>query len=92
MNKALVDKSGSHTLTALQTPSILLTCALHDVAQPLTILAALLDEAGQGSQSVLTGEYLAIARGECHRAIAAVRSLQALPSLNGTRDKAEDLR
>ena len=89
---ALVDRSGSHTLTALQTPSILLTCALHDVAQPLTILAALLDEAGQGSQPVLTGEYLTVARGECERAIAAVRSLQALPSLSRASDDAEGLR
>ena len=81
MNMATVDKTGSYNLSALQTPTILLTSALHDLAQPLTVLAALLDEAGQGLQPTLEGEHLAMARGECHRAIAAVRNLQALPSL-----------
>lgn len=77
------------TLTAQQTPAVLLADALHEIAQPLTILAALLDEAGHASEPALAGDYLAIARGECNRVVAAVRSLQMLSLRNGAGGNAE---
>ena len=80
---ALVDQNGSCILAPLQTPSVLLTNALHDIAQPLTVLAALLAEAGQATEPALAGDHLAIANRECHRVVAAVRSLQVLSMRDG---------
>lgn len=83
--------NGFYNPGVLQTSSVLLTNGLHDMAQPLTILAALLDEAGQLSEPALAGDHLAIARGECCRALAAFRRLQVLSTLDPS-DEAEGVR
>ena len=80
---ALANRNDSCTPAPLQTPSIPLREALHNIAQPLTVLAALLAEAGQAAEPALAGDHLAIASRECHRVVAAVRSLQVLSTRDG---------
>lgn len=67
--------SGSGELAMLHVPSVVLADLLHEIAQPLTVLAALM-----AMRPALTGDHLATASRECHRAIEAVRSLQVLSS------------
>lgn len=79
---AVVDKSISYSLAGMQTPTSLLQSALHELAQPLTTLSALLAEAGLLAEPI-SAEMLALARGECQRAVAAMHGLQALAASSG---------